>query len=112
MSAPKHVRPSIPAGGAYQTTTLLVGVEVNGVVKDIKVIGLAPFLRVLELLVGILNHPSSRAQIPPVEFCCQHKPNRLSIMDAQLETKHTATEGRREKLEGRVSAGPAPRGPF
>ena len=77
------------SGGAHQSSALLVRFDVDGVVQDIEVVGAAPVLGVLELLEGVLDYPSSRAQEAPVRSGCVSARRRGSAAgerrDAQRE---------------------------
>lgn len=42
---------------------MLVGVNLDGSVEDVEIVGLAPVLGILELDKGILYNPSSGTQI-------------------------------------------------
>jgi len=52
-------------GRAHQSAALLVGVELNRLVQGVDVVGGAPVLGVLELLVRLLDDPSPSAEEAP-----------------------------------------------
>lgn len=58
---------SVKGGKAtYQPTARFIGIKLNGVVEDLNVVGNSPFLGVLELLEGILDVPSTGAEVSAI----------------------------------------------